>query len=213
MNLLEKRVQEFKKVNKEQFNKIKGPINCLFVANKFIELNNLRKNEYSFHFDMRRLQKLVLLAEIYYMQLHDCALFQEDWENYAEVNGLAMHEVYVYNCNKSGEITYTHKTFYPPYYKYPQEVYESKIDRQLNEELNRIVEDIYNMTEFVESIDLINILRVDFPELLSVPKHYAGMGGDFPIDKQIIYNQFKVKIFKLIVNNLFVNLKILTLIL
>ena len=177
--------------NKEQFNKSKGQISCLFVANKFIELNNLRKNKNSFHFGTRRLQKLVLLAEIYYMQIHNKALFEQDWENYAEVNGLAIHEIYAYFANRSGEITTTKNIWYPPYYKYPQNVYESKIDKQLNEELNRIVEEIYNNTEFVDSVDLINILRVNFPEALSVPKHYAGMGGDFPIDKQIIYNQFK----------------------
>jgi len=191
MNLIEKKAQEFKQAKNDQFSKNEAQIDCFFVANKFIELNNLRKNKNSFHFGARRLQKLVLLAEIYYMQLHDKALFKQDWENYAEVNGLAIHEMYAYFTNRSGEITQTRKIWYPPYYKYPQEVYESKIDRRLNEELNRIVEDVYNITEFVDSVDLINMLRVDFPECLSVPKHYAGMGGDFPIDKQIMYNQFK----------------------
>ena len=191
MNLLGKKAQEFKKSNSEQSNKNKGQISCLFVANKFIELNNLRKNKESFHFGIRRLQKLVLLAEIYYMQIHDKSLFEEDWENYAEVNGLAIHEMYVYFANRSGEITNTHKIWYPPYYKLPQNEYERKIDKQLNDELNTIVEEIYNMTEFIESVDLINMLRVDFPEFLSVPKYYAGMGGDFPIDKKIVYTQYK----------------------
>ena len=191
MNLLEKKAQELKKSNKEHFNKNKDKISCLFVANKFIELNNLRKNKNSFHFGIRRLQKLVLLAEICYMQIHNKPLFEEDWENYAEVNGLAVHEMYAYFANRSGEITNTRKIWYPPYYKLPQKEYEKKIDKKLNEELNRIVEEIYNITEFVDSVDLINMLRVDFPEFLSVPKYYDGMGGDFPIDKQIIYNQFK----------------------
>ena len=191
MNLLEKKAQEFKKGNNEQFNKNETQIDCFFVANKFIELNNLRKNKNSFHFSIRRLQRLVLLVEICYMQLHDKALFKQDWENYAEVNGLAIHEMYAYFANRSGEITQTRKIWYPPYYKLPQSEYERKMDRQLNEELNRIVENVYNITEFVDSVDLINMLRVDFPECLSVPKHYAGMGGDFPIDKQIIYAQYK----------------------
>lgn len=191
MNLLEKKAQELKKANNEQFNKNEAQIDCLFVANKFIDLNNLRKNKDSFHFGIRRLQKLVLLAEIYYMQIHNKSLLKQDWENYAEVNGLAIHEMYAYFSNRSGEITQTRKIWYPPYYKLPQNEYERKIDKALNEELNRIVEEIYNITEFVESVDLIKMLRVDFPECLSVPKYYAGMGGDFPIDKQIIYNQFK----------------------
>lgn len=191
MNLLRKKAQEFKKSNNEQFYKNKSQISGFFVANKFIELNNLRKNKNSFHFGMRRLQKLVLLTEIYYMQLHNKALFEQDWENYAEVNGLAMHEIYAYFTNSSGEITDMRNIWYPPYYKLPQNEYERRIDKQLNEELNRIVEDVYNMTEFIESIDLINMLRVDFPECLSVPKYYAGMGGDFPISKRIVYVQYK----------------------
>ena len=69
--------------------------------------------------------------------------------------------------------------------------YESKISRSLNEELNLIVEEIYNITEFIDSVDLVKILRVDFPVGVSVPENYAGAGGDFPIDKALIYEKFQ----------------------
>ena len=35
------------------------------------------------------------------------------------------------------------------------------------------------------------MLKVEFPDGMSVPKHYAGIGGDFPIDKAVIYEKFQ----------------------
>lgn len=191
MNLINKKTRLMEQMNNLTFDKKGKQIDALFVGNKFVELNNARRKPYSLTLNIRRMQKLVLLAEIYYMQMHKEALLKDDWEDYKEINGLACHHLYGYNAYNTGEIKLTRKIWYPPYYKIPQSEYESKIDMQLNEELNEIVEEIYNMTEFVDSVDLINMLRVDFPAGMSVPKFYAGMGGDFPIDKGLIYEKFQ----------------------
>lgn len=191
MNLINKKTNMLQQMNITSFDKKGKQLDALFIGNKFVELNNARRKPYSLHLNIKRIQKLVLLTEIYYMQVHKEALIKEDWEDYKEVNGLACHHLYGYISYNTGEIKLTRTIWYPPYYKIPQREYETKIDIRLNEELNEIVEEIYNMTEFIESIDLINMLRVDFPVGMSVPQYYAGMGGDFPIDKSIIYEKFK----------------------
>ena len=191
MSLIDKKTQLLQQMNISTFDKKGKQLDALFIGNKFVELNNAKKRKDGLSLVIRRMQKLVLLTEIYYMQVHKEALIKEDWEDYKEVNGLACPHLYGYNSYNTGEIKLTRNIWYPPFYKIPQSEYEAKIDISLNEELNQIVEEIYNMTEFVESIDLINMLRVDFPAGMSVPQYYSGMGGDFPIDKSIIYEKFK----------------------
>lgn len=191
MSLINEKTQLMKQMNMPTFDKKGKQIHALFVGNKFVELNNARKKSNSLCLNIRRMQKLVLLAEIYYMQIHKEALIEQDWEDYKEVNGLACVNLYTYNAYNTGEIRLTRDVWYPPFYKLPQKEYETKIGTHLNEELNQIVEEIYNITEFIDSVDLINMLRVEFPAGMSVPKYYSGMGGDFPIDKSIIYEKFK----------------------
>ena len=191
MNLIDKKTRMLAQVNNLTFDKKGRQLQVLFIGNKFVELNNARKKPNSLCLNIRRMQKLVLLAEIYYMQIYKEALIEQDWEDYKEVNGLACTNLYTYNAFNTGEIKLTRNIWYSPFYKIPQEEYVAKIDTQLNEELNQIVEEIYNMTEYVDSVDLINMLRVNFPAGMSVPKYYSGMGGDFPIDKSIIYEKFQ----------------------
>ena len=191
MNLLNRITQLMKKTEASTFDKNGKQIDALFIGNKFIELNNARKKEYSFHFGQRRLQKLVLLTEIYYMRIHNEALLRQNWEDYKEINGLACSHLYIYNAYNWGEITNPRKIWYPPYYKITQKEYETKIDEGLNAELNQIVEELYNITEFVDSVDLIMMLRVELPPEMSVPQNYAGFGDDFPVDKALIYEKFK----------------------
>ena len=191
MSLINRKTQLLGQVDKLAFDKKGKQIDVLFVGNKFVELNNVRSKHHSLALNIRRLQRLVLLTEIYYMQLHKEGLIKQDWEDYKDVNGLACHNLYTYNSHNTGEIKLTKKIWYHSYYKLPQKEYEAKIDPSLNAELNEIVEEIYNITEFIDSVDLISMLRVDFPAGMSVPQYYAGMGGDFPIDKSIIYDKFK----------------------
>ena len=191
MNLINKKMELMQQMNIQAFDKKGKQLDAFFIGNKFVELNNARSKSYSLHLNIRRMQKLVLLTEIYYMQVHKEALIAQDWEDYKYINGLACCHLYPYISYNTGEIKLTHKIWYPPYYKISQEEYEAKIDKKLNEELNLIVEEIYNMTEFVDSVDLIKILRVDFPVGVSVPENYAGAGGDFPIDKALIYEKFQ----------------------
>lgn len=191
MSLLDERIKKLREMHWLTFDKKGKKLDALFIGNKFVELNNARKRENGLTLNMRRLQRLVLLTEIYYMQIHKEALIEQDWENYEEVNGLACQHLYTYNAYNTGEIKLTRNVWYPPYYKIPQKEYETKIDTRLNEELNQIVEEIYNITEFIDSVDLIKMLRVEFPAGMSVPKYYSGIGGDFPIDKSIIYEKFK----------------------
>ena len=191
MSLINRKTQLLGQVDKLAFDKKGKQIDVLFVGNKFVELNNVRSKHHSLALNIRRLQRLVLLTEIYYMQLHKEGLIKQDWEDYKDVNGLACHNLYTYNSHNTGEIKLTKKIWYHSYYKLPQKEYEAKIDPSLNAELNEIVEEIYNITEFIDSVDLISMLRVDFPAGMSVPQYYSGMGGDFPIDKSIIYEKFK----------------------
>jgi hypothetical protein len=191
MSLLDRKTELIKQMNIQTFDKKGKQLDAFFIGNKFVMLNNERSQSYSLHLNIRRMQKLVLLTEIYYMQIHKEALIEQDWEDYKYINGLSCRHLYPYNAYNTGEIMLTHKIWYPPYYKITQKEYEAKIDKRLNEELDLIVKEIYNITEFIDSVDLIKILRADFPEGICVPENYAGFGGDFPIDKALIYEKFQ----------------------
>ncbi|MBR4998521.1 MAG: hypothetical protein IKY10_01455, partial [Clostridia bacterium] len=74
MNLINKKTSLIAQMNIPSFDKKGKQLDALFIGNKFVELNNERRKPYSLHLNIRRMQKLVLLTEIYYMQLHREAL-------------------------------------------------------------------------------------------------------------------------------------------
>ena len=177
----------------ELFNTDGEQIEVCYIGNLFIKEFYKRKNKYSLWMTAKRLGKLVLLAEIKYMQENKRNLIKQDYENYPHLSSLIIMELYhrfcLYQSVASSDV-YLMRIRMKETYTNPKTIahnkYELKLNSELKDKLYGLIEEIYGLTEYIDTVDLVELLRVDFPKY-NVPEGYSDTTDKYLIPKHLIY--------------------------
>ena len=125
-----------------------------FIVNKiFIEISKQNTNYISLSLSLSRLNRLLVLVDIAYRQKNGKPLIKDEyriWHKGLVVPKLYSHYLYLIEENKLRQFD-----------KCYQESMESSIDSDVNNEINELVSMVVNSTEFVDSVDLIELLKND----------------------------------------------------
>lgn len=123
-----------------------------FIVNKiFIEISKQNTNYISL--SLARLNRLLVLVDIAYRQQHGKPLIKDEYSIWHK--GLVVPKIYsryLYPIGKQ-EMRQFEKSY--------QESLENSIDNNLNNEINELVSMVVSSTEFIDSVDLIVILKND----------------------------------------------------
>ena len=174
------------------FDAVGENIDVCYVGNLFVKEHYKHKHQNSLWLTVKRLGKLVLLAEIMYMNKYSTNLFKQNYVNYPHLSSLVISELYSrYVLDKdqnyhAGIMRVEDKQSQ----KISHEKYETTLNKQTVNNLKSIVAEIYQITECIDTVDLVKILRVDFPEY-NVPEGCVNPNEEYYIPKQLIYNEFK----------------------
>ena len=123
-----------------------------FIVNKiFIEISKQNTNYISLSLSLSRLNRLLVLVDIAYRQKNGKPLIKDEYRIWHK--GLVVHKLYshyMYQINEK-ELRKYEKSY--------QESIESSIDNDVNNEINELVSMVVNSTGFIDSVDLIELLK------------------------------------------------------
>ena len=123
-----------------------------FIVNKiFIEISKQNANYISL--TLARFNRLLLLVDIAYRQQHGKPLVKDEYHIWHK--GLVVPKLYSHYLNliNEKELRQFDKCY--------QESMESSIDSDVNNEIDEFVGMVVNSTEFIDSVDLIEMLKND----------------------------------------------------
>lgn len=136
-------------------------IDCRYIANKIIIETNKIKDKNSLTLTSVRLNKLVLLTDIAYMQKHKKLLVENDYAWWSK--GIALPKIYY---SYSGTVGYSLKKHVVLINGIKHHDYEQKLNKDLIIDISKVIKNVLEITRYVDTLDLINLLMVDIEEEL-----------------------------------------------
>lgn len=160
-------------------------LDCNFIANKIISETYRTKDNNTLTLTCKRLNKLVLLVNIAYMQKYSKLLVKNDYRLW--ISGLVVPKIYY--CYSRNGVKYDSTLETDLVEGMKQEEVEKTINHELNSEINNLVKQILGMTRYIDTIDLVEILLVkrlnqDYQIDSDIPKKIISkFYKDFNFDK------------------------------
>lgn len=160
----------------------KGLLDYRYIANKYLEYINTHGTVVS----GRRLNALVFLTEVYYMQKHYKPLIKDDFKLYQVNSMMILFPIYYTYMDSKID----HNSIFID--GHPQGYVENIVYRNqygnLVDEVNEIVATINSYTDHLYSKDLVTIIqRYDAPIRIKAPKHDRDRDLEETVSKQSIY--------------------------
>ena len=171
-------------LNKSYFDGVGEQIDSLYICSKIIEELN-KSNRNNNPLTTRRLRNLILLIEVGYMQNFNKALIKQDYEYYAEINGLMISKTWHYLVLEAKEGVIENIPF-------NKEQYEANFSLELTENINQIIKEIVEITEYIDTVDLASLVWCSVPTKWHAPQNREPFcSGKYPIPKSIIYEIYR----------------------
>ena len=127
-------------------------VDCNYIANKIVE----RCIKSPLILTAKRLNKLVLLVNIAYAKQHNEFVVKNDY--FLWPSGFVIPKIY-YKYSNNGNSAKCCKVE-----EKTQQDYEKDINPKLKIKIEKIIDKILEITNYIDTIDLIDVLRVDIVE-------------------------------------------------